>query len=177
MDRSKMVRRAVCRWIAANLEESKSGNIDQLDLIDKFQDHANSQLGGLRVRNQQLVGFLEEQFRGVKYDEPSGRINGIIWRKPKEVKWVEKPSKSKEDSALETRLLTFLRQGNVFVARGGAGFSTAAFANWRDSWFYGGFAHIRHDRIDPEEAQSWLESRHDLVELRDDGLWYVTVAH
>lgn len=177
MDRSKMTRRAVCRWIAANLEPGKSANVDFLDLVDKFNDYANSELAGLTVSNARLLSYLEETFRTAKFDEATNRIHGVSWRKVTPVVHEPRPSKSPEDQALETRLVTFLNQGSVFVQRGEAGFTTAAFANWRDSWLTQVGAQLRHDRIDPKEAQSWLESRHDLVELRDDGLWYVTVAH
>lgn len=172
MDRSKMVKRAVARWLAANLEPSKSSNVDQLELIDRFQDHANSELAGLRVSNNQLIGFLEEMFRTSKFDEATGRINGVHWKKVKPVVHEPKPEVDPKDQALEVRLVTFLNQGSVFVQRGSQGFTTAAFAGWRDVWLTSIGAQIRHDRIDPKEAQAFLE-RSLMVELRDDGLWYV----
>ena len=172
MDRSKMVRRAVCRWIAANLEPGKSANVDFLDLVDRFNDHAASNLAGLTVSNSRLIGYLEEEFRGAKFDEATNRIHGVNWRKVTPVVYEPRPSKSPEDQAMETRLLTFLNQGSVFIARGSQGFTTAAFAGWRDVWLTSIGAEIRHDRISLEKAQTFLE-RSSMVELRDDGLWYV----
>ncbi len=167
-----MVKRAVARWLAANLEPSKSSNVDQLELIDRFQDHANSELAGLRVSNNQLIGFLEEMFRTSKFDEATGRINGVHWKKVKPVVYEPKPEVDPKDQALEVRLVTFLNQGSVFVQRGEAGFSTAAFAGWRDVWLTSIGAEIRHDKIDHEAAQAFLDGS-SMVEARDDGLWYV----
>jgi len=115
---------------------------------------------------------LEEEFRGAKFDEATNRIHGVSWRKVTPVVHEPRPSKSPEDQAMETRLLTFLNQGSVFIARGEKGFTTAAFAGWRDVWLTSIGAEIRHDRISLEEAQTFLE-RSSMVELRDDGLWYV----
>jgi hypothetical protein len=174
MDRSKMVRRAVCRWIAANLEPGKSANVDFLDLVDRFNDHAASNLAGLTVSNSRLIGYLEEEFRGAKFDEATNRIHGVNWRKVTPVVHEPKPEVDPKDQALAVRLMAFLNQGSVFIARGSQGFTTAAFAGWRDVWLTSIGAQIRHDRIDPKEAQAFLE-RSSMVELRDDGLWYVKV--
>ena len=174
MDRSKMVRRAVCRWIAANLEPGKSANVDFLDLVDRFNDHAASNLAGLTVSNSRLISYLEEEFRGAKFDEATNRIHGVNWRKVTPVVHEPKPEVDPKDQALAVRLMAFLNQGSVFIARGSQGFTTAAFANWRDVWLTSIGAQIRHDRIDPKEAQTFLE-RSSMVELRDDGLWYVKV--
>lgn len=169
-----MSRRAVCRWLVANLEPGKTSNIDFLDLIDRFNDHANSELAGLQISNSRLVSYLEEQFRGAKFDEKTNRITGVNWRKPKEIKWEPIPTKSPEDRAMETRLLAFLRYGNVFVARGEKPFSTSNFANFRDSVFYGGAAHIQHDRIDHDKAEEFLK-RSPMVRYDEDArLWFVT---
>jgi len=172
MDRSKMVRRAVCRWIAANLEPGKSANVDFLDLVDRFNDHAASNLAGLTVSNARLVSYLEEEFRTAKFDEATNRIHGVNWRKVAPVVYEPRPSKSPEDQALAVRLMAFLNQGSVFIARGSQGFSTAAFAGWRDSWLTQVGAQIRHDKIDHEAAQKFLDGS-SMVEARDDGLWYV----
>lgn len=174
MDRSKMARRAVCRWIAANLEPGKSANVDFLDLVDRFNDHAASNLAGLTVSNSRLIGYLEETFRTAKFDEATNRIHGVNWRKVTPVVYEPRPSKSPEDQALETRLVTFLNQGSVFVQRGEAGFTTAAFANWRDSVFYGGFYHLQHDKIDFDKAEDFLK-RSPMVRYDEDArLWFVT---
>ncbi len=173
MDRSKMARRATCRWMVANLEPSKSSNIDFLDLIDKFNDHANSELAGLQISNSRLVSYLEETFRTAKFDGETNRIHGVSWRKPKEVVHEPRPSKSPEDQAMETRLLAFLNDGNVGVARGEKGFTASSFAGWRQSWLMSGGARIVHDRIDPKEAQTFLE-KSGLVRWDDENkLWFV----
>lgn len=175
MDRTKMSRRAVCRWLVTNLEPGKTSNIDFLDLIDRFNDHANSELAGLQISNSRLVSYLEEQFRGAKFDEKTNRIHGVNWRKVEPKVWEPIPTKSPEDSALEVRFTTFLSQGSVFVQRGEKGFTTAAFANWRDSWLTSIGAQIRHDKIDFDEAQSWLESRSDLVRYDEASQsWFIT---
>jgi hypothetical protein len=142
-------------------------------LVDKFNGYANSELAGLTVSNARLVSYLEEEFRGVKYDEPSGRINGIRWRKVTPVVYEPRPSKSPEDQAMETRLLAFLNDGNVGVARGEKGFTASSFAGWRQSWLMSGGARIVHDRIDPKEAQTFLE-KSGLVRWDDENkLWFV----
>jgi len=173
MNRDAMVRRAASRWLVSVLESSKSSNVDMLDLLEKFNSHSNSDLGGLRISEGQLLSILELNFPEAKIDKKTGRIHNLTWKKPKVVEFKPIQTKSLEESRMEGRLLAFLNAGNVFVARGEAGFTTSSFSNWRDSWFYGGFAHIRHDRIDPEEAQTFLE-KSGLVRWDDENkLWFV----
>lgn len=173
MDRSKMVRRAVCRWIAANLEPGKSANVDFLDLVDRFNDHAASNLAGLTVSNSRLISYLEEEFRGAKFDEATNRIHGVNWRKVTPVVHEPKPEVDPKDQALAVRLMAFLNQGSVFIARGSQGFTTAAFAGWRDVWLTSIGAEIRHDRIDPEEAEKFLKQSEAVRWDEDSQLWFV----
>lgn len=167
-----MVRRAASRWLVSVLESSKSSNVDMLDLLEKFNSHSNSDLGGLRISEGQLLSILELNFPEAKIDKKTGRIHNLTWKKPKVVEVKPIPTRSREDIAMEGRLLAFLNQGSVFIARGSQGFTTAAFAGWRDVWLTSIGAQIRHDRISTEEAQAFLE-RSSMVEARDDGLWYV----
>lgn len=172
MDRSKMVRRAVARWLAANLEPSKSANIDFLDLVDKFNDHSNSELVGLRISNGQLISYIEEIFKGVKFDKDSGRLHGVNWRKPRKIEFKPLPVKDPKETAMEIRLGEFLNDRNQDIKHGKVGFKTIDFANYRQALLMGGFYKVGHDMIDFKEAQAWLEKRDDLVESKD-GLWYI----
>ncbi len=172
MNRDAMVRRAASRWLVSVLESSKSSNVDMLDLLEKFNSHSNSDLGGLRISEGQLLSILELNFPEAKIDKKTGRIHNLTWKKPKVVEFKPIQTKSLEESRMEGRLLAFLNAGNVFVARGEAGFTTSSFSNWRDSWFYGGYYHLRYAEIDFDEAEAFLK-KSEMVGLRDDKLWYV----
>jgi len=173
MDRTRMVKRAISRWLVATLEPSKSGNIDFLDLVDRFNDHSNSELAGLRISNAQLVSYLEELFKA-KHDEPTGRIHGVCWRKVEPRVWKPKPTKDPKDQALETRLLAFLNDNNVGMKRGEMGFATSSFAGYRQSWFYGGYFHLKHDRIDHDTAEEFLKKCEMVRYDEDIQSWFVT---
>lgn len=171
MNRDAMVRRAASRWLVSVLESSKSSNVDMLDLLEKFNSHSNSDLGGLRISEGQLLSILELNFPEAKIDKKTGRIHNLTWKKPKVVEFKPIPTRSREDIAMEGRLLSFFNYSNVGYHRGTLGFPTSTFARWRDTYFQGGSVVVKYDVISIDEAQRWLESRTDLVEFRD-GLWW-----
>jgi hypothetical protein len=173
MNRDGMVRRAASRWLVSVLESSKSSNVDMLDLLEKFNSHSNSDLGGLRISEGQLLSILELNFPEAKIEKKTGRIHNLTWKKPKVVEFKPIPTKSPEDSAMEIRMLAFFGDRDQRIRRGEAGFSTADFANYRQSWLTSAGASLRHDRIDPKAAQAFLE-RCVMVECRSDGLWWTT---
>jgi len=167
-----MVKKAVSRWLVATLEPSKGANVDFLDLVDKFNDHSNSVLAGLRISNGQLISYLEESFKGVKYDEASGRITGVNWRKQRKIEFKPIPTKDPKETAMECRLNAFLTDHDRDIKRGLKPFKTADFASYRQTWLMSGTFTVQHDAIDFSEAEEFLKQS-GMVELRDDGLWYI----
>jgi len=168
-----MVKKAVSRWLVATLEPSKSANVDFLDLVDKFNDHSNSVLAGLRISNGQLISFLEESFKGVKYDEASGRICGVNWRKPRKIEFAPIPTKDPEETEMECRLNAFLNDHDQDIKRGLKPFKTADFASYRQTWLMSGTFTVKHDAIDHGKAEEFLK-RSGLVRWDEDSRsWFV----